>query len=190
MQSDLFGHEENQSIPGLRYEPDFLTQLEELQLLAIIQTLPLHPVQYKEHQSRCRIISYGGIYDFNTNTVQPSVELDPRLFAIRKRVAEWLGIGPADIEQVLVTEYAPGTQLGWHRDVPHYKTIAGISLASAATLDFRRYPPSPATNRQAVKLELAPRSIYVLDGVARWEWQHRVPPVKLARWSITMRTKR
>ncbi|SOZ50649.1 2OG-Fe(II) oxygenase superfamily protein (fragment) [Cupriavidus taiwanensis] len=77
-----------------------------------------------------------------------------------------------------------------HRDVPHYETVAGISLGSAAILRFRPYPPTPATNRQSVKLEVAPRSIYRLQGVARWEWQHSVPPVQARRWSITLRTKR
>ncbi|SOZ39220.1 alpha-ketoglutarate-dependent dioxygenase AlkB [Cupriavidus neocaledonicus] len=190
MQLDLFGYEEGEAIPGLSYQLNFLTEQEERELLAIIRTLPLHPAQYKEHESRCRIISYGGIYDFSTNTVEPSLELDPRFFPLRERVAAWLGAEPREIENLLVTEYAPGTQLGWHRDVPQYETIVGISLGSAAVLRFRRYPPSQPTNRQSIKLELAPRSIYKLEGVARWEWQHSVPPVKDRRWSITLRTKR
>lgn len=190
MQSDLFGHEENEAIPGLRYQPDFLSRQEEEQLLALIRTLPLQPIRYKEYQSRCRSISYGGSYDFSTNTLQRGVVLDPRFFPLRQRVAQWLGVAPERIEDLLVTEYAPGAQLGWHRDVPQYETIVGISLGSAALLGFRRYPPSPAGNRRSFKLELAPRSIYKLEGVARWEWQHAIPPVKLARWSITLRTRR
>ena len=190
MQTDLFGQEDIEPIPGFRYQPGFLTQHEEMDLLAVIATLSLHPVQYKEHQSRCRIISYGGIYDFSSNAVRPSPELDPRFYPIRDRVADWLGSEKGEIEHLLVTEYAPGTQLGCHRDVPHYETIVGISLGSTATLRFRPYPPMPATNRESVKLELAPRSIYRLESIARWEWQHSVPPVQAQRWSITLRTKR
>jgi len=190
MQSDLFGHAENEAIPGLRYQPDFLSQQEEAELLAIIRTLALQPIQYKEYRSRCRTMSYGGNYDFSTNTLQPGVALDPRFFPLRRRVAQWLGMAPEAIEDLLVTEYAPGTQLGWHRDVPQYETVVGISLGSAAILGFRRYPPGQAGNRRPFKLELAPRSIYKLEGVARWEWQHCVPPVRLARWSITLRTRR
>lgn len=37
---------------------------------------------------------------------------------------------------------------------------------------------------------LAPRSAYVLDGAARWTWQHHVPPVSETRTSITFRTVR
>lgn len=190
MQADLFGHADNGAIPGLTYQPDFLSEQEERELLAIIRTLPLQAAQYKEYESRCRIISYGGLYDFSTNKVEPSAALDPRFFPLRQRVADWLGVGAQELAHLLVTEYAPGTQLGWHRDVPQYETVVGISLGSAAVMGFRRYPPNPVTNRKSVKLELAPRSVYKLEGVARWEWQHAVPPVKYPRWSITLRTRR
>lgn len=190
MQADLFGHADDEAIPGLRYEPDFLSELEERALLAVIATLDLQPAQYKEYASRCRVISYGGRYDFDTNAILPTPPLDPRFFPLRERVAQWLGVASEALEHLLVTEYAPGTQLGWHRDVPQYETVVGISLGSAATMGFRRYPPGPVTNRQSVKLELAPRSIYRLEREARWEWQHWVPPVKAPRWSITLRTKR
>ncbi|WP_212631994.1 alpha-ketoglutarate-dependent dioxygenase AlkB [Pseudomonas sp. KB-10] len=190
MQIDLFGHDEGQAIPGLSYEPGFLTEDEEQELLRIIRTLDLHPVQYKEFESRCKIISYGGLYDFSTNTVKPSVELDPRFYPIRKRVADWLNVEEQKIEHLLVTEYEPGTQLGWHRDVPYYEEVVGISLGSSAVIGFRPYPPSQLTNRHAVKLEVIPRSIYKMEGPARWDWQHSVPPVKDRRWSITLRIKR
>jgi alkylated DNA repair dioxygenase AlkB len=39
-----------------------------------------------------------------------------------------------------------------------------------------------------VKLALAPRSIYLLHGAARWEWQHSVAPTRSLRYSITFRT--
>jgi alkylated DNA repair dioxygenase AlkB len=92
--------------------------------------------------------------------------------------------------QILVAEYAPGTPLGWHRDVPDFEAIAGVSLGSEAVLRFRPYPPDAAAMRQVVQLEVAPRSIYRLERAARWAWQHCVPPVKAQRWSITFRTPR
>jgi hypothetical protein len=35
---------------------------------------------------------------------------------------------------------------------------------------------------------VAPRSIYLLRGAARWGWQHSVAPTKVLRYSITLRT--
>jgi hypothetical protein len=37
-------------------------------------------------------------------------------------------------------------------------------------------------------LDLAPRSMYVLAGAVRWQWQHGIPPTPGLRHSITFRT--
>ena len=190
MQSDLFADDEVVSIPGLRYEPDFLSREDEAQLLEVIRTLPLHPAKYKEYLARRQVVSFGGSYDFDTHTLKAGKALDERLVPLRGRVAGWLGVAHERLVQVLVAEYAPGTPLGWHRDVPDFETIAGVSLGSHATLRFRPYPPDEAAKRHAVQLDVAPRSIYKLEGVARWAWQHCVPPVKSLRWSVTFRTPR
>ncbi|HBS6107155.1 TPA: alpha-ketoglutarate-dependent dioxygenase AlkB [Klebsiella pneumoniae] len=190
MQFDLFADEALPSIPGLIYQADFLTPEEEKGLLKIIATLPLMPARYKEYESKVRILSFGGLNDFNTHTVKPSPALDARLVPLRNRVADWLKIEHGAISHLLVTEYLPGTQLGWHRDVPVYETIVGISLGNPATIRFRPWPPDVLTSRRKVSLEVMPRSIYKLDGEARWGWQHAVPPVKYPRWSITLRVNR
>ncbi|HAS0921517.1 alpha-ketoglutarate-dependent dioxygenase AlkB [Enterobacter cloacae] len=190
MQFDLFADEALPSIPGLIYQADFLTPEEEKDLLEIIATLPLMPARYKEYESKVRILSFGGLYDFNTHTVKPSPALDARLVPLRNRVADWLRIEHGAISHLLVTEYLPGTQLGWHRDVPVYETIVGISLGNPATIRFRPWPPDVLTSRRTVSLEVMPRSIYKLDGEARWGWQHAVPPVKYPRWSVTLRVNR
>ena len=190
MQFDLFSGEVLPSIPGLVYQTDFLSPEEEKGLLEIIATLPLRPAQYKKYESKARILSFGGLYDFSTHTVKPSPALDARLVPLRNRVADWLQIGHEAFSHLLVTEYVPGTQLGWHRDVPVYETIVGISLGNPATIRFRPWPPDRLTSRRAVSLEVVARSIYKLDGEARWGWQHAVPPVKYPRWSITLRVNR
>lgn len=189
MQFDLFADEALPSIPGLIYQADFLTPEEEKGLLEIIATLPLMPARYKEYESKVRILSFGGLNDFNTHTVKPSPALDARLVPLRNRVADWLKIEHGAISHLLVTEYLPGTQLGWHRDVPVYETIVGISLGNPATIRFRPWPPDVLTSRRAVSFEVIPCSIYKPDGKARWGWQHAVPTVKYPLWSITLRVK-
>ena len=66
----------------------------------------------------------------NTHTVKPSPRLDARLVPLRNRVADWLRIEHGTISHLLVTEYLPGTQLGWHRDVPVYETSLVRSLCT------------------------------------------------------------
>ena len=59
--------------------------------------------------------------------------------------------------------------------------------SSAATL---RSPCTVRGERSVAALELAPRSVYVLAGKARWSWQHSIPATKDLRYSVTFRTLR
>jgi len=92
--------------------------------------------------------------------------------------------------QALIAEYTPGTPLGWHRDVPDFELIVGISLAGAARIRFRPYPWKPERRKEVFALVLEPRSAYILRDEARWGWQHSVPPTKELRYSVTFRTAR
>ena len=191
MQSELFADAEAAvSIDGLRYEPDFLSADEAASLLDIVCSLPLNPARYKDYVARRRVVSFGGAFDYDENILRPGDPLDERLMPLRDRVGAWLGVSPQSLVHALVAEYTPGTPLGWHRDVPDFETIAGISLGGEATLRFRPYPPTHPNAREVLQLEVAPRSIYKMAGAARWDWQHCVPPVKALRWSITFRTGR
>ena len=191
VQSELFlPAEAAPAIPGLRYEAAFLARDEEASLLEVIRSLPLHAAEYKEYLARRPVLSFGGSFDYDTNTLCPGEPLDERLLPLRKRVADWLGVGPGELVHALVAEYGPGTPLGWHRDVPEFEVVAGVSLGSAARLRFRPYPPGPVARRKVLALEPAPPSIYPMEGQAGWGCEDRVPPVKALRWSITFRTRR
>ena len=175
---------------GLAYEPGFLSRDEEQALIALIRTLPLHAAKYKEYLARRRVVSFGGSYDYDANKLLPAQPLVEELHPLRARVARWAGIEPEVLRHVLVAEYAPGTPLGWHRDVPDHEEVFGVSLGSTAVLRFRPYPPVAPKRADVVKLRAAPRSIYAMRGPARWDWQHSVAPVDELRWSITLRTAR
>ena len=56
---------------------------------------------------------------------------------------------------------------------------------------LRPYKPGQKQDRkEAITLELEPRSIYAMRGVARWAWQHCISQTKELRYSITFRTAR
>jgi alkylated DNA repair dioxygenase AlkB len=65
--------------------------------------------------------------------------------------------------------------------------VVGVSLLSPTRFRFRR-PAGKSWQRAALVVE--PRSIYLMRGPARDEWQHSIPPVDTLRYSITMRTFR
>ena len=175
---------------GLAYEPEFLSREEEQSLIALIRSLPLQAAIYKQYTARRRVVSFGGSYDFDDNRMLPARELIEELHPLRSRVAGWAGLSPEAIAHTLVAEYAPGTPLGWHRDVPDHEEVYGVSLGSTAILRFRPFPPVAPRREDVVKLRAAPRSVYAMRGAARWGWQHSVAPVDEWRWSITMRTRR
>jgi alkylated DNA repair dioxygenase AlkB len=174
-------------IPGYFYEPGFLTEDEEASLAREISRLPLAEAEYKQFRARRRIVSYGGRYDFASNRLHAAEPIPSFLEPLLKRAAHWAGCPPEAFTQALVAEYSPGTPLGWHRDVPDFELVVGISLLSACRMRFRRYPPEPRA--RSVAIELAPRSIYRMEGEARWGWQHSIPPTPALRYSITFRTR-
>ena len=176
--------------PGLAYEPGFLAADEEGVLIELVRALPLAAATYKQYTARRRVASFGGSYDFDANKLLPARPLIDALHPLRARVAHWAGVAPAALAHVLVAEYAPGTPLGWHRDVPDHEAIFGVSLGSTAVLRFRPYPPVAPRRADVIRLRAAPRSIYAMRGPARWGWQHSVAPVDELRWSITLRTAR
>ena len=172
----------------MRYEPDFLTPEEEAALLRDIEALPLAPMKYQGFTALRRVVSYGGQYDFSAQRLNEAAPIPEWLQPLREKAARWLGITPDRFTQALVAEYRPGTPLGWHRDVPDFEDVVGISLLNDAVLRFRPYPPKEPRRADVLKLTVAPRSIYLLRGPARWEWQHSVSPTKSLRYSITFRT--
>ena len=183
-QVELFGGEP--ALPeGFVFQPEFITVEEERALLAGIAALALEQAKYKQYTARRRIAYFGFGYDFSTNRLGEAPPAPAFLEPLRDKVAAWIGEPPARLEQALVTEYRPGTPLGWHRDAPDYERIAGVSLGGWARMRLRPYP---ATKVKPLSLELAPRSAYQMQGAARWRWQHCIPATRELRYSITFRT--
>jgi alkylated DNA repair dioxygenase AlkB len=173
---------------GYAYESDFISAAQEAALVSEIERLPLDQAQYRQYLAKRRIVSYGGRYDFSARRLDPGEPIPPFLLPLRARVAAWSGCAAESFTHILVAEYAPGTQLGWHRDVPDFEVVAGISLLNACRMRFRRYPPK--VREKSLAIEIEPRSVYRLQGEARWDWQHSVPAVPALRYSITFRTLR
>jgi alkylated DNA repair dioxygenase AlkB len=182
--------EAGENLPeGLVYQPDFLDLEQESLLLAAIATQPLQEAEYREWKAKRRIVSYGGRYDFKHHELNEAPPIPEFLHPLRDRIARWAGLAPADFHHAVIAEYRPGTQLGWHRDVPDFERVLGVSLKGHARMRLRKYPPAPGA-RTALAIDLAPRSAYSFAGSARWHWQHAISPTKELRYSITFRTLR
>src|SRR5262245_60498784 len=134
-----------QELPqGLLYAPDFLTREEEDALLAAIAPLPLREAKFREYFAKRRVAHFhdgddapayddGGVDSFTSGP------LPPFLVGVRDKVARLLGVAATDFVHALVSEYRPGTPIGWHRDKPVYGIVAGISLAGFGRMRWRPY---------------------------------------------------
>jgi alkylated DNA repair dioxygenase AlkB len=183
-----------QDLPhGLVYQQDFLTRDEEQSLLGEIREVPLREARFREYFAKRRVAHFHGseetpAYDDGGADSFSSGPLPPFLMNLRDKVARWIGVTPSSFVHALVSEYRPGTPIGWHRDKPVYGIVVGISLAGWGRMRFR--PLDARSDRQAVvALDLAPRSAYVMRDVIRWQWQHSMLPTKALRYSVTFRTR-
>ena len=158
--------------------------------MAEIGRLPFENARYKEWTAHRRIVSYGGRYDFSANELKPAGPIPPFLLDLRAAAAGFVGVPAAQLTHALVAEYRAATRLGWHRDVPEFELVVGVSLLGPARMRLRRYPHVAHAAERPLVVDLAPRSIYTLTGEARWGWQHAISPTPGLRYSITFRSLR
>lgn len=184
-QMPLFDY--GQTLPnGFSYHPDFLFESEEAMLLALFAELPLKNASYKEYTAKRRILSYGWGYNEEDGKLTPGEALPDFLRPVAVRAAALAGISKDRVVEALITEYPPGTGVGWHCDQESFQMVIGVSLGSWCTFDLRPLKSSGLTDEYSLSLE--PRSAYLMKGESRWSYQHRVQPTKGHRFSITFRT--
>jgi alkylated DNA repair dioxygenase AlkB len=188
-QTDLFAQHDPKPA-GFGYLEDFVSPADEAALLAELGRLPFEDARYKEWTANRRIVSYGGRYDFSANELLPAGPIPPFLLDLRAAAAGFVGVPADKLTHALVAEYRTATQLGWHRDVPEFELVLGISLLGFARMRLRRYPHVAHAAERSLAVDLAPRSIYALTGEARWVWQHAISPTPGLRYSITFRSLR
>ena len=188
-QPSLFGSAEPAPLlpEGFKYQPDFISPDEEQQLVRHIQTLPLKDFEFHGFVGKRRVVSFGWRYDFSESELQKVDDIPPFLLPLRQRAAEFAGLGRADLQHALITEYGPGAAIGWHRDKAVFDEVVGISLLSACRFRFRR---RVAGTWQRAAIMAEPRSAYLLAGASRTEWEHSIPAVEQLRYSITFRNFR
>jgi alkylated DNA repair dioxygenase AlkB len=134
-----------------------------------------------------RVVSFGWQYDYNVQRLQKRAPVPDFLAPLRDIAARFAGVASAALEQALVTEYCPGAAIGWHKDRPMFGDVVGISLLSPCVLRLRR---KDGSRWQRASLTVEPRSIYLLRGPVREEWEHSIPAVDRLRYSVTFRTFR
>jgi alkylated DNA repair dioxygenase AlkB len=172
---------------GFVYRPDFLSREAETAIVARLETLAVAPFQFHGFEGARRVVSFGWRYDFNDGGLKRAEPLPGWLSDLAAQAAAFAGLAADAFVHALITEYAPGAGIGWHRDRPQFEDVVGVSFLAPCRFRFRRRQPD-GWKRAAFTAE--PRSAYLLRGPARRDWEHSIPPLQTLRYSITFRSFR
>lgn len=170
---------------GFVYQEDMTSAEEEAALIHDFAALPFKPFEFHGYLGNRRVVSYGWRYDYGGRVLRASDPVPAFLSGLRVKAGALAGLPASQFEHALVTEYAPGAGIGWHRDKPEFGVVAAFSFGSACRLRFRR---RQGEKWERLALTVAPRSAYLLRGVARTAWEHSIPVVDALRYSVTFRT--
>ena len=172
---------------GFKYQPDLLSPADEQRLVQQFDALPFKEFEFHGFLGKRRVVSFGWRYDFNHGGLQKIEDIPSFLIPVRERAAQFAGMPPAAFQQTLVTQYPAGAAIGWHEDRSIFGEVIGISLVSSCVFRFRR---KAGKGWERASFIAAPRSVYLLQGPARTEWEHSIPAVESLRYSITFRNFR
>jgi len=184
-QADLFAAPAPVGPPGLTHRDDVLSPALAEEVLARMADLPFEAFDFQGYKGFRRIVSYGWRYDFSAGRLSAAEPMPDWLLPVRAAASAFADLPAEAFQQVLVTEYAPGAGIGWHRDRPQFDKVIGVSLLAPCVMRFRR---RRADGFDRMAAPLAPNSAYLLDGPARSEWEHSITPMERLRYSITFRS--
>lgn len=176
---------------GFVYRDDFITPEDEDTLLSRLAAMPFSTFEMRGVVARRRVAFFGRSYTAG----QEETPIPDMLLSLRAQVAAWAAVEPASFAMALVNEYRPGAPIGWHRDAPQYDLVAGVSLLAPCRMRFRPYGSRPSAGARTQRtttheVVLEPRSVYLISGAARQDYEHHIPAVTTLRYSITFRTLR
>ncbi len=200
---------------GLRLYPDFLSESEAGELLETLETTPFVPAQSgkgKQHygprinfnKKRMNAATYRGVPTYSHDLearMRSRIQAD-RDFTTRGKAAIETALTAFDTTDVFVLRYQPEemSNLDFHLDdcFAYGELIADLSLESDSFLTFFRGRPNSEIDRAGtrlegpicVRVELPARSLAVLYGPARFEWEHAILAydIESQRTSVTLRT--
>ena len=171
-------------VDGLTYYPEAITIEEEASLIDLFESLSFREIKMRGMTARRTVVCFGFDYQYRSRSVVAVDPIPPALLSAKTTCARTASASDS-FDQVIVSRYSAGAGIGWHVDSPVFDdAILGLSLGVPARLQVR-----PGAGSMSASVLLAPRSLYMLSGPARSEWEHRVVPHPSGlRYSVTFRT--
>jgi alkylated DNA repair dioxygenase AlkB len=170
-------------IEGLTYVDDFLGAEEQRSLLEELNRLSFYHDTFRGRTLKRSYAQFGFRFGSTGRKLERTEPFPDFLLRLTEEAGRFCIIGET-VNQCIIARYPPGAGIGWHTDASGFgNCIIGVSIGGPGRLQFRR---SGAEN-VALERAVLPGSLYRLQGPARWDYQHRVLPVRAARFALTMR---
>lgn len=162
----------NHIITGLNYVPDFVSETEEAELVAKIDS------NVWLTDIKRRVQHYGWRYDYANRQVNPAMRIDDLpdwAIEIAHRLVDQKLVKQMP-DQLIVNEYKGSQGIGRHIDSEPYfaDNIAMISLLESWEMVFRQKSNSKIKHN----IMLDNRSVAIMSGPARYLWTHEIPSRK------------
>jgi alkylated DNA repair dioxygenase AlkB len=175
---------------GFLYVPDFISEAEEAALCQEAVKLERHTFTFQGYEAKRKVASFGYDWSFEHQQLTKGKDIPAVFEPLIEKVAATLDIEKERFAELLVTEYPVGAVINWHRDAPPFDLIAGISLQADCTFRLRPYEKAKQQRSTIQSFPVKRRSLYVMQGIARTNWQHSIAAVTQVQYSITLRTLR
>jgi alkylated DNA repair dioxygenase AlkB len=170
-------------IEGLFYLESFLGREEVTQLRHCLDVLPFYRDVFRGRELRRRYAQFGFRYGSTGRTLESAAQFPPFLAALAEK-ARRFSLACEAVNQCIITHYDAGSGIGWHTDASGFgDCIFGVSVGGLARLQFRRI----GAEHKEIELAVRSGSLYIMNGASRWDFQHRVLPVKATRYALTFR---
>lgn len=172
-------------IPGLTYLPDYISPEEAGELFAIVDR------QIWSTKLKRRVQHYGYQYNYKKRSVSQATYLGALPEWAEKLAGRFHREGLTAVlpDSAIVNEYQPGQGIASHIDCVSCfgETIFFLSLGSTCVMNFTQI-----RGDRKVPVLLHPGSLVILQGEARYQWQHGIPPRKRDKYLGTdfLRTRR
>lgn len=164
---------EHQTIKGLYYIPNYLTQEEHNNIVNNLVTSTNWSAVGSSSNSR-KVLQYGYSYAYDKSGIKQIAdipELYKNLIDVNK-INNCLGIKLLDknnFNQLIINEYKP--KQGIHKHVDHVKyfgpVIMCITCGSGINMEF-------SIGEEIINFYVEPYSMYIMTGDARYKWKHGI----------------
>ena len=164
-------------VPGATLIEDFVTEREELEMLACVDG-----DERWQRLAKRKVLHYGYAFDYGTRDARETTKPMPAFvneILTRASALNAPGAGEClDCDQLTVNEYVCGVGIAPHVDTHSAfgASIMSLSLAGRAVMEFRLHEGGDSnepSERRAILMP--PRSLLVLHGEARYRWLHYIP---------------